>query len=345
MTLRELADRLNAELIGASGEEEVEAVTGLGEAAPGSVVFAENKRHLELAESSPALAVIVPPDLGESPKPLLIAANPRLGFARALALIHPPARLSPGIHPTARIGEGVVIGEGVAVGAYAVVEDRARIGDDTQIHPLASIGRDVAIGDECVIFPHVTLCDGVELGQRVVIHPGAVVGSAGFGYVWDGEKHLWMPHVGTVIIEDDVEIGANSAIDRGTTGATRIGKGTKIDNLVQVAHNTVIGKNCLLAGQVGISGSVTLEDGVMLAGQAGVSDHIKMGAGSAGAAGADIIREVPAGEVVLGRPARPIKQQMRIDAAAARLPDLLRELRELRRRVADLEKRVRQGGD
>jgi UDP-3-O-[3-hydroxymyristoyl] glucosamine N-acyltransferase len=231
------------------------------------------------------------------------------------------------------------------VGAYAVVEDRTRIGDHTQIHPLASIGRDVAVGDECVIFPHATLCDGVELGQRVVIHPGAVVGSAGFGYVWDGEQHLWMPHVGTVIIEDDVEIGANSAIDRGTTGATRIGKGTKIDNLVQVAHNTVIGKNCLLAGQVGISGSVTLENGVMLAGQAGVSDHIKMGAGSVGAAGADIIREVPAGEVVLGRPARPIKQQMRIDAAAARLPDLLRELRELRRRVADLEKRVRQGGD
>jgi UDP-3-O-[3-hydroxymyristoyl] glucosamine N-acyltransferase len=343
MTLRELADRLNAELIGAAGHEQVRGIRSLDDAAPGCVVFAENARHLTLAESGPALAVIAGPESRESSKPLLIVADPRLGFARAIAAMHPPSRVAPGVHPSALIGEGVELAEGVAIGAYAAVGSGSRIGRGTQVHDLASVGRSVTVGDDCVVFPHVVLSDGVELGSRVVVHPGAIVGSAGFGYVWDGERHVWMPHIGTVVIEDDVDIGANATIDRGTTGATRIRKGTKIDNLVQVAHNTMIGENCLLAGQVGISGSVTLEDRVTLAGQAGVSDHVRMGAGSVGAAGADIIRDVAAGDVVLGRPARPIKQQLRIDAAAARLPDMLRELRALRERVAELEKLLGKG--
>jgi UDP-3-O-[3-hydroxymyristoyl] glucosamine N-acyltransferase len=340
MTLRELAERLNAELVGAAGCEEVQGISGLDEAAPGCVVFVESARHLALAESSPAVAVIVGPDIRSSSKPLLVVPKPRLAFARALGFMYPPRRMTGGIHPTALIGERVEIGEEVAIGPYATLGDGARIGRGTQIHALVSVGPGVSVGDECVIFPQVVLYDGVELGARVVIHSGAVIGSAGFGYVWDGDQHVRMPHIGTVVIEDDVEIGANAAVDRGTTGATRIGRGTRIDNLVQVAHNAVIGKNCLLAGQVGISGSVTLGERVMLAGQAGVSDHITMGSGAVGAAGADIIRDVPQGEVVLGRPARPIKQQLRIDAAAARLPDVLRELRDLRRRIAQLEKRL-----
>ncbi len=233
-----------------------------------------------------------------------------------------------------------MLGEEVAVGAYAVVGEGTTIGRGTQIHALASVGRGVTIGEDCVIFPNVTIYDGVRLGARVVLHAGSVIGCAGFGYVWDGERHVWLPHVGTVVIEDDVEIGANAAVDRGTTGETRIGRGTKIDNLVQVAHNVTIGEHCLLAGQVGISGSVTLEHGVVLAGQAGVSDHITMGERSVGAAGADIIRDVSAEQVVLGRPARPIGQQMRIDAAAGHLPELLREVRRLKKRIEELERRL-----
>ncbi len=339
MTLRELAEAIGTELSGERGDEKVLGISGLDDAAPGYVIYAENERRLSQAEAGPALAVIVSTELRAASKPLLRAANSRLAFARALTALHPPKRMAPGVHPTACIAQNAELGEGVAIGPYAVIGEGAKIGQGAQIHGLVSIGPGVEIGADSILYPQVVIYEGMQLGARVVIHAGSVIGSAGFGYVWDGQQHVWLPHVGTVVIEDDVEIGANTTIDRATTGETVIGKGTKIDNLVQVAHNVIIGRNCLLAGQVGVSGSVKLADGVVLAGQAGVSDHVQMGERAMGAAGADIIRDVPAGEVVLGRPARRIKEQMRIDAAAARLPDLVRELRELRKRVEELEKK------
>jgi UDP-3-O-[3-hydroxymyristoyl] glucosamine N-acyltransferase len=344
MTLRELAYQLQAELIGSSGEEVVEGFSGLENAAPGMVVFAEDERRLTAAEAGPALAVLVPSDLRASTKPVLKVANVRLAFARALAVRYPPSRLPAGLDPMARVDATAQLAQGVAVAAFSVIGEGTTVGRATQIHSLVSIGRHVTIGDDCVIHPNVTVCDGVHIGSRVILFAGSVVGSAGFGYVPDGDRHVWMPHIGTVVIEDDVEVGANTTIDRATMGVTRIGRGTKIDDQVHVAHNGMIGEHCLLAGQVGLSGSVTLEDGVILAGQAGVSDHVRMHRKAIGAAGADIIRDVPAGQVVLGRPARPIKEQMRIDAAAAKLPELVREIRELRKRVAELERRLEDDG-
>jgi len=344
MTLRELAKALGAELVGAQGGEEVLGAAGLDSAAAGHVVYVEDARRLAEAESGEALAIIAPSELSSGQKPVLRVANPRLAFARSLALLHPAPRLRPGIHPSAEVGANVQLGEEVSVAPYCVIGDAARIGRGAQLYALVSVGRGVEVGENCVLFPHVTLYDGVRLGARVVVHAGSVIGSPGFGYACDGEEHVPIPHIGTVLVEDDVEIGANVTIDRGTTGATVIGKGTKIDNLVQVAHNVKIGRRCILAGQVGISGSVTLGDGVVLAGQAGVADHVTMGEGSAAAAGADVIRSVPAGTVVLGRPARPLREQLRIDAAAGRLPALLREIRELRRRVSALEEPTSDGG-
>jgi len=354
MTLGELAEALGAELVGGDPQATVAGVAGLDNAAPGYVTYVESGRRLAEGEASPALALIAPLDLALSEKPLLRVADPRLAFSRALRLLTPPRRLPVGIHPTAQIGRGVAFGDAaagspaesaaeaqVAVGPYTVIGDHCQIGAHTQIHALVAIGDGIRLGAECEIHPHVTIYDRVSLGARVVVHAGTVIGSEGFGYVQDGPRHVRVPHVGVVTIEDDVEIGANVTIDRATTGATFIGAGTKIDNLVHIAHNVKVGRHCLLAGQVGISGSVTIGDRVVLAGQAGVTDHAVVGDGARAAARAAIIGDVPPGAVLWGCPARPRGEQLRIDAATSRLPELVKTVRDLTRRLSELEAKLR----
>ncbi len=346
MNLRQLAEALGAELTGSRGTEKVLGITGLGNAAAGHVASVGSEARRREAEEGPALALIAPLGLSGSAKPLIQAASVQLAYARALALLAPASGgPAAGVDPTAQIGSNVVIGEGAAIGAHAVVGDGAEIGRGAQVYPLVALGRGAAVGEESVIHPNVTIYERVRIGARVVVQAGTVIGSEGFGYVQDGDRHVRMPHIGTVIIEDEVEIGANVTIDRGTTGATVIGQGTKIDNLVHVAHNVKVGGNCILAGQVGISGSVTLGDGVMMAGQAGVVDHVAVGDGAQGAARAGILSDVPSGAVVMGMPARPRGEQLRIEAATRRLPELVRQVRELRRQVSELQRRLEDDSD
>ncbi len=318
-------------------------VSGISEvsvAQPDDLVFAWTKPAAAQAFAGAAAAVVVSPDLARPDKPHIVVSNPRLAMAKLLSTLLPPEFPSPEIRPTAVIGKGVKLGDGVFIGDYAVIGDETEIGDGTLVFPHAVIGRRVRIGRHCRIYPHVTIYDGVVIGNRVIIHAGAVIGKDGFGFVWDGTQHFRIPQIGTVIIEDDVEIGANSCIDRATLGETRIGKGTKIDNLVQIAHNCVLGAHCVLAGQVGLAGSVQVGNGVLMGGQVGIADHVQIGNGVVLLAKSGLMDNAPAHSQWAGYPARPRSQWLRVEAALPQLPDALKLLRQLTQRVEQLEQRL-----
>jgi UDP-3-O-[3-hydroxymyristoyl] glucosamine N-acyltransferase len=337
-SLGALARLLDATLEG-DAELPISGAAGLEDACPGDLVRVEDARWLAAAEASPAAALLVPRDLPGVSRPALRVADPRRAFIRVLACLYPPAPVSPGVHPTAVIGECVTMGEGCAVMAGAVVGARARVGRGVVIHPHVVVGEDVEIGDETVLFPNVTLYPRVSVGRRVRLHAGAVIGADGFGYVSGPRGHEKIPHVGTVIIEDDVEVGANVTIDRATTGATRIGAGTKIDNLVQIGHNCRIGRNGLLVALVGLGGSTTLDDGVVVGGHAGLNDHIHVGSGVIVGGYSAVWGDVSTPGIVSGNPARPHRQQLQVQAALQRLPELARTVADLARRIARLEQK------
>ncbi len=307
-------------------------ITGAGtldEVRRGQIAFVESDDLLPEGENSEASALIVPTHIRSCRKPLIRTKNPRFAFGKVLSVFAPGREIRPGIDPTAVVGERVELGANVHIGPLAYVGDGARVGDRTVIHAQAHVGRDVALGDDCEIFPHVVLYDGVVLGARVQVHAGAAIGADGFGYTPVDGRHEKMPQIGHVVIEDDVEIGANSCIDRATVTATRIGRGTKIDNLVHIAHNCKIGRNCLICGQVGISGSTVVGDRVIMAGQVGVNDHIEIGSGAVLGGQAGVISDVPEGQFYSGYPARPHAQAMRVYAALRRLPTLEKRIRQL----------------
>jgi UDP-3-O-[3-hydroxymyristoyl] glucosamine N-acyltransferase len=259
----------------------------------------------------------------------VIVDRPQEALLTLLPRFHRVAAPVPGVHPTAVIGTSARVGAGVSIGPYAVIGDGVEIGNGTVIGPHCVLGAGVRLGEQCQLVASVTVYSGSRIGNRVTLHAGVRIGSDGFGYVQRDGQHVKIPHVGRCLIEDDVEVGANTTIDRGSIDDTVIGAGTKIDNLVQIGHNVRIGKGCLIMGQAGIAGSVRVEDGCMILGQVGISGHHTIGKGARVAAQSGVFGDIPAGETWSGYPARPHKEALRAQAALFKLPSLLRRIERL----------------
>jgi UDP-3-O-[3-hydroxymyristoyl] glucosamine N-acyltransferase len=321
MTLKEVAGKIGGEVIG-DASITVKTITGLEKAEEGALVWIEKRRFLKAAEATEAAAVIVPPDIEASTKPLVRVKNPRLAFARLAQIFFPPRRYAPGIAETAVVSPDARIGEGVSVQPRAVIEEGVVIGDRAVIGAGAFVGMNSRIGADTRLFPHAVVNDNNVVGERCIIHSGAVIGGDGFGYVPDGEgRNVKIPQVGRVVVEDDVEIGCNTTIDRGTFGDTLIRRGVKIDNLVQIAHNDEIGENTVLCAQVGISGSVKIGRNVILAGQVGIADHVEIGdrVMMAGKSGLAAKKKVGPDQILLGAPARPLREAKKLHAWESRI--------------------------
>jgi UDP-3-O-[3-hydroxymyristoyl] glucosamine N-acyltransferase len=329
-TLQTLAQEIHADLEG-DADIPITGVSSIEFAQAGDVVFAESPHYLRLAERCPASAVIVWRDAPSIGKPLLRVDSPRQAFLKTLELFAPPAHHPEGIDLNAVISLDADIGEDVSIGAGCVVEAGACIGQGSVLYPLCYIGRNVRIGERCILYPQVTVMHDVRLGNRVIVHSGTVIGADGFGFVTVEGIHRKVPHIGTVEIGDDVEIGANVCIDRAKTGVTRIGAGTKIDNLVHIAHNVQIGENCLLVAQVGIAGSSQLGRHVVLAGQVGVADHVRIGDGAVVLAQSGVSGNLRGGQRYFGYPARQHAKQLRLMAYVSRLPELFERVQALER--------------
>lgn len=336
-TLEEIAELVNGRLL-RDEKINISGVTNIEEAGSGDITFAVPP-HLKKAETSKAAAVIIPEGICEFNKPAIIVENPRLAFTQLLEVFTPLPQVERGVHPTAVIGEKVRIGQNVAILAHAVIDSQVEIGDNAIIYPHTYIGRQTVIGSDTIIYPNVTVRENCQIGSRVIIHSGAVIGSDGFGFVTIQGKHRKVPQVGMVIVEDDVEIGANVAIDRATTGKTIIESGTKIDNLVHIAHNVIIGQDCFLVAQTGIAGSVTVGNHVTFAGQSGSAGHLTIGDNCVFAARCAPISDVPDNSFFAGFPGRPHKEWLRSQAAVHKLPELIKRVNELEKKLAAQEQK------
>jgi UDP-3-O-[3-hydroxymyristoyl] glucosamine N-acyltransferase len=340
LKLSDLAVRLECRLEG-DGDLDIQRVAGIETAGPGELTFFSNAKYAAALKSTRASAVILGEQAEGAPCAMLRTKNPYLTFARAVGLFAGDWKPAPGIHPLAFVAEEARVAADASIGPFAVVSEGASVGARTIVHAHVTIGRDASIGDDCVLHPHVSIRERVSLGHRVVIQDGAVVGSDGFGFAHAADgSHVKIPQVGGLVVEDDVEIGANSTIDRPAVGETRIRAGTKIDNLVQVAHGVTIGRNVLLAAQVGIAGSTVLEDSVTLAGQVGVAGHLTIGKGAVATAQTGIPNSVASGSLVSGYPAIPNRDWLKASAIFRKLPELRKTVHELETRIVELEAKL-----
>ncbi len=332
LTTAEIAKQLAGEVLG----DATAPLTGFANAdaaKSGDLTFAETPEYFAAAEASAATAIIAGKDATSAKKIVIRVANPRIAFAKALAIFFPEPKFAPGIHPTAAIAQSAQIDPTAHIGPHCTVGERVKIGANVVLQAGDFIGDDSALGDGTNLFPNVTIYSRSQIGRRVRIHSGTVIGSDGFGYVFDTSFHRKVPQIGNVIIGDDVELGSNCSVDRAALGSTIIGRGTKIDNLVHIAHNVEIGEHCIICGQVGFAGSTKMGNYVVLAGQVGIGGHLKIGDRVTVGSKSGVMHNIPDGETWLGLPAQPDKQAKRIMIAMQRLPDLFKKIAEWEKKL------------
>ncbi len=334
-TVSQIAERVRGEVLG-DGAVEITGIASADRAKTGDLTFAEKETYFAAAEQSQAAAILVTGEFTSAKKVLIRVPNTRVAVARLLPVFFPPDQHPSGIHPSAILDGSVQIDPTAHIGPNCVVGARVRLGARSVLMGGNHVGRDCQIGDDVCLFPNVVIYPQTQIGHRVAIHAGTVIGSDGYGYVFDEGRHRKVLQVGHVIIHDDVEIGANAAIDRGALGPTVIGQGTKIDNLVHVAHNLTIGRHCLVMGQVGFAGSTRLGDYCVIASQSGIAGHLTLGNQATVGAKSGVMRDIPDKGTVLGIPAAPDKQAKRQMIAIQQLPELIRRMRELEKQVAEL---------
>lgn len=336
MRVDDIAKYLNASFEGA-GDLEITGAAALESAGPNEIAFAGNRKAAAQADRSRAGCLLVPAEF-PSGRTVIRVPDPRGGFATVIGLLYPAPPIAPGIHPTAVIAHGAEIAPTAAIGPQATIGAKARIGERTTIGPSCTVGANVSIGADCLLHAHVTIYDHVSIGDRAVLHSGCVLGADGFGFVRGPEGYQKFPQIGRVEIGNDVEIGANSCVDRAALGVTRIGDGVKLDNLVHIGHNCSIGRHVVIAAQTGLSGGVVVEDNAVIGGQVGIGDKARIESGAVLGSGCGILTSkiVRKGQVVWGTPARPLREHLEQLANLARLPKLRAEIAEMEKRLQDL---------
>jgi UDP-3-O-[3-hydroxymyristoyl] glucosamine N-acyltransferase len=342
LTLQEIFSHTGGELVG-DGNVVITGLAKIEEAGPGQLTFLANRKYLRYLSETAASAVIVPEGIEPlEGKSYIRSKNPYFSFLTAIRLFHPdrPA-LEEGIHPTAVIGKECRIQESARIGGHVVIGNRCNIGENTTLMPGVVLGDEVTIGDDCTIHSNVSLREKVILGNRIIVHDGTVIGSDGFGFAYEGGKYHKIPQIGTVVIEDDVEIGANVTIDRATLGETRIETGAKLDNLIQIAHNCVVGENTAIAAQAGLSGSTVVGKGVRIGGQAGFAGHTKVGDFAAVTAQSGVAKDIPPGVMVTGYMAMPHREALRLEASIRKLPELMKQIKILQEKIETIEKETK----
>jgi UDP-3-O-[3-hydroxymyristoyl] glucosamine N-acyltransferase len=337
-TLSELAALLGGEFKGPA-DLAIEGIAAIDRATDREITFITGRRFAKLAAQSRAAAIIVPPEYADLPRPVIVVPRPYLAYARVAALFAPPRPGRPGISHLACLGRDLHLGRDLAIAPLVFIGDKVRLGDRVTIMPGCFLGDGVEVGRDSLLYPNVTVLERCVLGERVIVHSGTVIGADGFGFVPGPEGHLKIPQLGTVVIEDDVEIGANCTIDRAALGETRVGRGVKIDNMVQLAHNVTVGEHSLIVAQVGVSGSTKLGRRVAVGGQAGLAGHIEVGDGVQIAAQAGVTHSIPPGQTVIGAPARPHREFTRINALISRLPEIYQRLKDLEQQLSALSAR------